>query len=62
VNIVKQAFKSLDEKRKGRILLADLLKKYNPASHPRVLGREKTVEGVYREFEEGIARKAYTFI
>jgi Ca2+-binding EF-hand superfamily protein len=62
IDIVKRAFKSLDEKRKGRIPIADLLKKYNAAVHPRVLAKEKTVEEVYNGFEEGMARKAYRLI
>lgn len=62
VEIVKQAFKILDTKRKGSIPLSDLLKKYNPEAHPRVQAREKTAEEVYKEFEESIQTKAYPYL
>lgn len=61
LDLAKQVFKFLDEKRSGSIPLADLLKKFSPEIHPRVQAREKTAEQICKELEEGLARKAYAF-
>ena len=57
-NAVKQAFQLLDEEGKGYIPVEILLKKYNAKEHPRVRTREKTPEDVYKDFEQGIKRRA----
>lgn len=58
INIVREIFQLLDEEGKGYIALETLLKCYNPAGHPRVRMREKTLEDVYNDFEFAMTRKA----
>ena len=55
---MREIFQLLDEEGKGYIALETLLKCYNPAGHPRVRMREKTLEDVYNDFEFAMTRKA----
>ena len=59
IDVVRQAFQILDEGGKGYIPLAELLKKYNPKGHPRVLTRTKSPEEVYKDLEFAITKKVY---
>ena len=59
IDVVQQAFKILDEDRRGSIPLGVLIKKYNPTGHPRVKTREKSPDQVFKDFEFAITKKAY---
>lgn len=54
VAAVKYAYGMLDTYMKGNISLNDLIPRYNAHAHPRVKLREKKVETIQQEFEEGL--------
>ena len=55
---VKYAFQMLDTYMGGNISLNELFSRYNASAHPRVKLREKKVETIQQEFEEGLKYRA----
>jgi len=59
MDAVRQAFCELGGKKTGSIPVEDLLKRYDPTVHPRVIAKQKTSEEAYKEFEQAITKRAY---
>lgn len=59
VDVVRQAFYTLDKEGKGYVPVSELLSKYNPAGHPRVKAMEKTPQEIFDDFQFAIKRIAY---
>ena len=58
LSAVKAAFQNLDSNQSGFLNLNNLLSRFQPAGHPRVVTREKTAETVVNELRASLSKYA----